>query len=300
MMAFHPTIRPGATLHGEKAAVFLESIKFSHSVFALPFAVIAMLLAAHGWPGAWKAFWIVIACIGARTAAMAFNRVADAKYDARNPRTATRALVTGALSKEFMMGALVGSSLLFFFAAAMLNKTCFYLSPPLLAILFAYSYAKRVTDWSHFILGFALGLAPVGAWIAVRESITLVPVLLSLAVICWVAGFDMIYSCQDAAVDQAEKELHSLPKRFGIAGALATARKTHVAALIFFALFWLTADLGILSGLGIVAIGALLDHQHRLVSPRDLSRVDAAFFTTNGIISVGFMLVVMIDVYFFR
>lgn len=284
---------------GGKAVVFLESIKFSHSVFALPFAIIAMVLAARGWPGAWAVFWIVVACVGARTAAMAFNRVADAEFDARNPRTAGRAMVTGALSREFMMGALIVSSLTFFIAAAMLNSTCLYLAPPVLAILFAYSYAKRVTDLSHFILGFALGLAPVGAWLAIRESVTLTPLLLSLAVICWVAGFDMIYSCQDVDVDRAEKELHSLPKRLGVAGALSIARKTHVAALIFFALFWIVADLGLLSGLGVIAIGALLEHQHRLVRPDDLSRVDAAFFTTNGIISVGFMIIVLIDMLVF-
>lgn len=296
-MSLNPTMRQHAPY---KAAAFLESIKFSHSVFALPFAVIAMLLAAHGWPGAWKTFWIVAACVAARTAAMAFNRVADAEFDARNPRTATRALVTGELSREFMTGALVASSLVFFLSSAMLNSMCLYLSPPVLAILFAYSYAKRVTDLSHFILGFALGLAPLGAWIAVRHSISITPVLLSLAVICWVAGFDMIYSCQDIDVDAKEEDLHSIPKKFGVAGALEIARKTHVAALIFFVLFWFAADLGMLSLLGIAAIGALLDHQHRLIHPRDLSRVDAAFFTTNGIISVGFMIVVMIDVFYFR
>ncbi|MCC6546490.1 UbiA family prenyltransferase [Candidatus Sumerlaeota bacterium] len=291
---------PDDAVRGDRIVLFLESIKFSHSVFALPFAVIAMVLAAHGWPGSWKTFWIVVACVGARTAAMAFNRVADADFDARNPRTAGRALVTGALSVQFMMGALIVASLTFFLAAAMLNETCLYLAPPVLAILFAYSYAKRVTDWSHLVLGFALGLAPIGAWLAVRESISLVPLLLSIAVICWVAGFDMIYSCQDVEVDKTEKELHSIPKKLGVAGALAMARRVHVASLIFFALFWLAADLGILSGLGVIAIGALMEHQHRLVNPRDLSRVDAAFFTANGIISVGFMLVVIFDISFFR
>ena len=277
--------------------VFLESIKFAHSVFALPFALIAMLVAAGGVPGLWTLFWIVVACVAARTAAMTFNRLADREFDARNPRTANRALVSGELSSEFMVGMVAGASLLFVFSAAMLNRTCFLLSAPVLAVLFGYSLTKRFTDFSHLFLGLALGLAPLGAWIAVRETFALTPLMLSIAVMLWVAGFDILYSCQDYDVDREEEQLHSLPKRLGIAGSMTLAQKLHGMSLVFLFFFWWLSGLGVLTLLGILAIGGLLVSQHRLVRPDDLSRIDAAFFTTNGVISIGFFLVVLIDLF---
>lgn len=276
----------------KKISVFLESIKFSHTVFALPFALVSMLSAAGGLPSLSVFFWIVIACVFARTAAMAFNRLADRQFDARNPRTQSRALVTGELSTSFMAGALALSSALFVLAAAMLNETCFFLSFPTLAVLLGYSLTKRFTNYSHYFLGLALGLAPLGAWIAVREDIAWTPVILSLAVIFWVAGFDILYSCQDVEIDRTERELHSAPKRYGVAGAMRLARWSHAAALALFFSFWAAAGLGVMGLAGVIAIGALLSYQHRLVSPRDLSRIDAAFFSANGAISLTFLALV--------
>lgn len=280
-----------------KVFIFFETIKFSHSVFALPFALVAMLVAANGVPGLWTLFWIVIACVFARTAAMCFNRLVDREFDARNPRTEGRALVTGELSTQFAINAFLGTSIGFIFSAAMLNRTCFLLAVPTLAILCGYSLTKRFTNLSHYFLGIALGLAPIGAWIAVREDIRLTPLLLSLGVLLWVAGFDILYSCQDHDVDSTSEELHSVPKKHGIAVAMEIAKRTHAAAVIAFLLFWMWAwPLGLPSLLAIGGIAVLLKHQHDLVRPDDLSRIDAAFFTTNGIISLGFFFVVLLDV----
>lgn len=280
----------------QRLMVFLESIKFSHSLFALPFALVALLLAAGGLPSLWVLFWVVVACVAARTAAMSFNRLVDRDIDARNPRTARRPTVTGLVSPQTLVLAIVAGSLVFIFAAAMLNRLAFILSVPVLVVLFFYSLTKRVTHLSHLFLGLALGLAPLGAWIAVTGSFAAVPVVLSLAVLFWVAGFDVLYSCQDYEADRRETGLHSLPKKLGIAGAMDIAFRLHGASLLFFLLFWLVSPLGLLSLLGVLGVGLLLDYQHRLVHPGDLSRIDAAFFTTNGMISLGFFLVVMLDV----
>ncbi|MBI1291618.1 4-hydroxybenzoate octaprenyltransferase [bacterium] len=279
-----------------RLSTFLEAIKFSHSVFALPFALVAMVVAANGIPSLWTITFIVIACVAARTAAMAFNRIADRRFDARNPRTAKRALVTGELTVGFMWKALLASAGVFFFAALMLNGTCFLLSPPTLAILLAYSYMKRVTPLAHIFLGLALGLAPIGAWIAVTESIAWAPVWLALAVLTWVAGFDVLYSCQDYDVDRAEKALHSIPKRLGIAGAMRFAAGLHIVAAILFFIFWWSAGLGTVALCGVFFIALLLQRQHAIVSPNDLSRIDAAFFTLNGYIAIGFFAMVLMDV----
>jgi 4-hydroxybenzoate polyprenyltransferase len=279
-----------------RIGTFLEAIKFSHSVFALPFALVAMLVAADGLPSLWVMCFIVMACVAARTAAMAFNRIADRSFDARNPRTAKRALVTGELSLRYMWQALAVSSLVFFFAALMLNRTCFLLSPPTLAILLAYSYMKRVTSLAHVFLGLALALAPLGAWIAVTESLAWAPVWLALAVLAWVAGFDVLYSCQDYDVDRRESALHSIPKRLGVAGAMWFAARLHIVAVLLFLVFWWTAGLGIWAFAGVAFIALLLQRQHSIISPGDLSRIDAAFFTLNGYIAIGFLILVGIDV----
>jgi 4-hydroxybenzoate polyprenyltransferase len=281
----------------------LEMIKFEHSVFALPFALVGALLAiregaAHGGPGfAWPPgravlrpiVWIIVAMVAARSAAMTMNRIADLSYDARNPRTMGRALVTGALSVGFAWAFLTAASALFVFSAWELNRLAFALSPLALATLFFYSYTKRFTAWSHLMLGFCLGISPVAAWIAIRGSIDARMLLLCAAVTLWVGGFDVLYACQDVEFDRAAG-LHSIPKRYGIRAALATARGMHavVAAL----LAWLAASFHLPwpAWVGICVVAALLVYEHSLVKPADLSRLNAAFFTVNGYISILFLL----------
>ncbi len=276
-------------------------IKFSHSVFALPFALVAMLVAAGGIPAAIVIFWIVMACVAARTAAMCFNRIADRDIDARNPRTAKRELVTGKVNLAFAWQALLVSSLLFFFSAYMLNWTCLILSPFVLGILLVYSYMKRITSLVHWFLGFALACAPLGAWIAITESIAWTPVFLGLGVLFWVAGFDILYSCQDFWIDRKEKGLFSVPKAFGLAKAMTIAQRSHALALLFFFLFWVTADgLGVVTLVMLLIIGLVMLYQHSLVSPRDLSRLDAAFFSANGFISLALLAAVSFDLLMFR
>lgn len=269
-------------------STFLEMIKFAHSVFALPFALIAMLVAADGWP-AWGGFvWIVVAAVAARTAAMCFNRIADRSFDAANPRTARRALVTGELSMAFAVGALIVSTTVFYLAAAMLNPLCLLLATPCLAVLLGYSLLKRVTDFTHFGLGVALGLAPVGAWMATTGGLAWAPVILGAGVMLWVAGFDLIYSCQDAEIDRADERLHSLPKRLGVAGALRLAERLHVGALAALLCFYVTVapPLGIGFGVALLASGAMMVRQHGLVRPGELGAVNKAFFECNAAISV--------------
>lgn len=280
----------------KKLKTFLEAIKFSHSIFALPFALLAMMLAAHGWPRAGKVFWIIVACVAARTAAMCFNRLVDRDVDARNPRTKTRALVTGALQPEEMILALIASAIVFVIASGMLNYTCLLLSPWALLIVLAYSFAKRFTNYSHFILGLALAIAPIGGWIAITGHFAIVPLVLGFGVLFWVAGFDILYACQDYDVDRRDPGLHSIPKMLGLRNALIFARKAHLVAFISFLLVWLLSDLSWLFLLGVLGAGALMWKQHNLVSPRDLSRINAAFFTMNGIISVGLFLLGALDI----
>ncbi|MBX3729062.1 MAG: putative 4-hydroxybenzoate polyprenyltransferase [Candidatus Sumerlaeia bacterium] len=281
-----------------KLTTFLEMIKFSHSVFALPFALIAMLVAAGGVPRAAVVFWIVVAVVAARTAAMCFNRIADRDVDARNPRTQGRALVTGELSLTFAWGVLFASVGVFLLAAGMLNYVCLLLAPPCLAVLLGYSVTKRFTSWSHVVLGVALGLAPLGAWLAVRGAPGLFPLLLGAGVALWVAGFDVMYSCQDYEVDRADPTLHSMPKRLGVAGALDRARRFHAVALTLFVLAWWVGSppLGLPFLLALAGVGGLMVYQHGLVHARDLSRLDAAFFTTNGAISLGLLAVAWLDI----
>ncbi len=242
----------------KKLSTFLEAIKFSHSIFALPFALLAMTLAANGWPSFGKVFWIIVACVAARTAAMSFNRVIDRDVDARNPRTKTRALVTGALTPEEMILALIVSAIVFVVAAGMLNYTCLLLSPWALLILFAYSFAKRVTNYSHFLLGLALAIAPIGGWIAITGHFALVPVVLGFGVLFWVAGFDILYACQDYDVDRRDPGLHSIPKMLGLRNALVFAKKAHLVAFISFLVVWMLSDLGWLFLLGVLGAGVLM------------------------------------------
>ena len=280
----------------------LEMIKFEHSVFALPFALTGALLAFRemhltGRMFAGKLLWIVIAMVGARSAAMAFNRILDADIDARNPRTRARHLPAGILSTGFAWGFIVVSVLVFLLAARALNPLCLKLAPLALAVLFFYSFTKRFTTFSHLILGFSLGIAPAAAWIAVAGALDPRILWLTAAVTFWTAGFDIIYSCQDYEFDQQEG-LFSLPRQFGIGGALWIARVFHVAMIGCLIALAVTFQLGWLSLAGIAAIVLLLAYEHSLVKADDLSRVNAAFFTVNGYVSVLFFLFWAADIYF--
>jgi len=272
----------------------LDMIKFEHSVFALPFALTGALLAfresgfavSEIW---WKLGWIVVAMVGARSAAMAFNRLVDAEIDARNPRTRLRQLPAGLLSRGFAWGFVVVSSAVFFLAAGQLNRLCLRLAPVALAILFFYSFTKRFTSFSHLVLGFSLGIAPAAAWIAVRGALDPRILWLTAAVTFWTAGFDLIYACQDYEFDCAE-DLFSLPRVLGIRGALMMARALHLLMVFCLLALVYSLHLGAIALAGVGAVVALLIYEHSLVRADDLSRVNAAFFTMNGCVSVLFFL----------
>jgi 4-hydroxybenzoate polyprenyltransferase len=271
----------------------LEMIKFEHSVFALPFALTGALLAAratyHGWPSLRQILWIVAAMVAARSAAMTMNRIVDLRYDRENPRTKQRALATGALSLQFAWFFTVVAVAVFLLAAWQLNPLALKLAPLAIAILFFYSYTKRFTNWSHLFLGLALGISPAAAWIAVTGGLDPRMLILCAAVTLWVGGFDVLYACQDVAYDQLAG-LYSVPKKFGIANALLIARAMHIGVIAL--LTWLAFSFGLpwpaWAGIGVVA--TLLGYEHSLVKADDLSKLDAAFFTVNGYISMLFLL----------
>ncbi|MBK8312946.1 MAG: UbiA family prenyltransferase [Acidobacteria bacterium] len=280
--------------------ITLEMIKIEHTLFALPFAFLGAVLAARGLPSLNRIFWIIAAMVGARSAAMAFNRLVDRKYDAENPRTSTRAIPAGMLSVQFVALFTIASTVLFFTAALMLNRLTLILSPVALGSVLLYSYTKRFTPLSHLVLGWCLSISPTGAWIAVRGAIdSPVPLLLSLAVMLWTAGFDIIYACQDYEYD-VRAGLRSIPQRFGIARALRISRALH--ALMFLALLWIYFLTGLhwIGLLGIIATAALLIHQHSLVRPDDLSKLNAAFFTTNAFVSVILFVTVAADIFLIK
>jgi 4-hydroxybenzoate polyprenyltransferase len=271
----------------------LEMIKFEHSVFALPFALTGALLAArstaHGWPTFQQILWIVVAMVAARTAAMTVNRIVDLRYDKENPRTKMRALATGALSVSFAWIFCAVAVALFFVAAWQLNPLALKLAPLAIAVLFFYSFTKRFTNWSHLFLGLALGISPAAAWIAITGGLDWRIVILCGAVTLWVGGFDVLYACQDVEFDR-EAGLFSMPKRFGIARALLIARSMHVGVVVL--LSWLAASFGLPwpAWAGIVVVAALLGYEHSLLKANDLSKLNAAFFTVNGYISMLFLL----------
>jgi len=276
-------------------------IKFEHSVFALPFALTGALLAWQdaGFPRqglAGKLLWIVIAMVAARSVAMAFNRVLDADIDARNPRTKSRHLPAGLLSRRFAWGFIVLWAIVFFFAAGMLNTLCLRLAPVALGIVMVYSFTKRVTSLSHLVLGFSLGIAPAAAWIAIRGALDVRILWLTAAVTLWTAGFDIIYACQDYAFD-VHSGLYSIPKRLGIAGALWVSRLFHIGMLASLIFLIRSFHLGAVAWLGIIAVAGLLAWEHRLVHADDLSRIDAAFFTMNGYVSVIFFVFWAADIF---
>ncbi|HUO60821.1 MAG TPA: UbiA-like polyprenyltransferase [Candidatus Acidoferrales bacterium] len=273
--------------------ITLEMIKWEHSFLTLPFGLTGAVLAAHGIPALRQLLWILVALVSARSAAMAFNRLADAEIDAGNPRTKSRAIPAGHLSRQFVLGFVAVSSAIFLLAAWMLNPLSFYLSPLALLIICGYSYTKRFTRWAHLFLGLAMGIAPTAAWIAVRGTFDARTLILTMAVMFWGAGFDVLYSCQDYDSD-CRAGLHSVPRFFGIAGALRVARVFHVIAFAFFAWMIVAFSLGAIGVAGVVITGLLLVYEHSLVHANDLSRLNAAFFTTNGLISMlllGFVLV---------
>jgi 4-hydroxybenzoate polyprenyltransferase len=274
-------------------------IKWEHSIFALPFALTAVLLAAHGLPG-WRTIgWILVAMVAARSAAMAFNRWADADLDANNPRTSNRAIPAGLLTRQFVFGFTCIAALVFVLAAGELNFFTLCLSPVVLLVLFSYSYMKRITRWSHLVLGLSLGLAPSAAWIAVRGSLDPRILVLTAAVTLWAGGFDVLYACQDYEHDRAAG-LHSLPQATSIATAFWAARAMHLAMLGLLAWFGWLFHFRALGWLGIAAVGLLLAYEHSLVSPRDLRRLNAAFFTMNGVIAMVFMGFVAADLWLRR
>jgi len=274
-------------------------IKWEHSIFALPFALCGAMLAAGGTPTGHQLFWIVVAMVSARSAAMAFNRVADAAIDATNPRTRFRALPRGALSPAFVTTFVLAACAVFILAASQLNRLALMLSPGALAVVLLYSYTKRFTRWSHLVLGFALGIAPAAAWIAVRGSLDPRILLLTAAVTFWVAGFDVLYACQDYDFDR-EADLHSVPRYFGIHWALIVARVFHILMLGLLVTLVIAFGLGKLAIAGVVVVGLLLSYEHSLVSPDDLSKLNAAFFTMNGVISVVFFAFVAADLLLLR
>jgi 4-hydroxybenzoate polyprenyltransferase len=279
-----------------KTRITLEMIKWEHSIFALPFALTAVLLAANGHPG-WRTLgWILLAMVAARSAAMSFNRWADADLDAANPRTRMRAIPAGLLTRQFVLAFTVAAAVVFLIAAGELNRLALALSPIILLVLFGYSYMKRITRWSHLVLGLALGLAPSAAWIAVRGSLDPRIVVLTGAVTLWAGGFDVLYACQDFEHDRSVG-LHSLPQSKGVAVAFWAARVMHLAMLALLVWFARLFDFRLAGWMGVVAVALLLGYEHSLVSPRDLRRLNAAFFTMNGVIAMVFLVFVAADIW---
>jgi 4-hydroxybenzoate polyprenyltransferase len=284
-------LRPSGVAQGlpAKLQTTLEMIKFEHSIFALPFALVAAMLAVHGWPTWGQVFWLVVAMIGARSAAMTFNRIADRKIDALNPRTRMRALPAGRLTLSFAAGFTVLSCVVLAMAAWELSPLAFKLSPLAIAVLLLYSYTKRFTLLSHLVLGIADGLAPIAAWIALRNGVSLSVLLLGAAVAFWVGGFDLIYACQDIEFDR-RIGIHSVPQRFGVATALYGSIACHIVMVALLAGVMRIENLGWLAAAGLILMAALLSYEHWIVRPSDLSRLNAAFFNVNSYISLLFFL----------
>ncbi len=274
----------------DKLKTTLEMIKFEHTLFALPFAFLGAILASNGLPSWWQILWITVAMFGARSAAMTFNRIVDRDIDAKNPRTANRELPSGKLSVGFAWVFLYVSIGIFLLASYSLNWLTFALSPVALLFVLGYSYAKRFTAFAHLILGIALAISPSAAWIAVRGALdSELPILLSVMVLMWTAGFDVLYACQDYEFDR-KSGLRSIPARFGIKNSLWIARLFHAQSFVVLILVYLVSELGYLALAGVIAVGCLLIYQHTLVKPNDLSKMNAAFFTTNAFVSVILLL----------
>ncbi|MCS6918555.1 MAG: putative 4-hydroxybenzoate polyprenyltransferase [Fimbriimonadales bacterium] len=279
---------------GRKVRIFLEAIKFEHTIFALPFAMLSLLYAAEGIPEARVVGWILVAMVASRTAAMAFNRIADRDIDALNPRTQGRALPAGLLTPRQMASATTVAALVFLYAAWQLNGICFALAPVALAIVLGYSYSKRFTPLAHYWLGLSLGIAPSAVWLAVRGTLEPAPLWLSLGVALWVAGFDILYSLQDEAFDRAHG-LRSLPQTLGAARAILVSRLSHALCIGAFLMGGRLLGAGGWFFAGVAFAAAMLAYEQSLVKPNDLSRIDVAFFTLNGYVSIGLFLFAVLD-----
>lgn len=277
-----------------KVRIFLEAIKFEHTIFALPFALLSLLYAAEGIPSARVVGWILVAMVSARTAAMAFNRVADRVIDALNPRTHTRALPAGLLTTQQMSAAMLVSVLVFLYVAWQLNWVCFALAPVALVVILGYSYSKRFTPLSHYWLGLSLGIAPSAVWIAVRGTLEPAPVWLTLGVALWVAGFDILYSLQDEAFDRAHG-LRSLPQTLGGARAIVVSRISHALCVGAFLVGGVALRAGAWYYIGVAFAALMLAYEQSLVKPHDLSRLNVAFFTLNGYVSIGLFVFALLD-----
>jgi 4-hydroxybenzoate polyprenyltransferase len=274
---------------------YTELVKFEHSIFALPFALTGMLLATPShWPAPLTYLWVLLAMIGGRTAAMALNRIIDRDIDRLNPRTKDRAIPAGRIKVSHAIILTVGSLLLMVLAVLQLPVICIYLLPVAILVIIGYSYTKRFTIASHFVLGFVLGSAATGGWLAVSGKLTIPAVLLGLAVILWTAGFDIIYSTQDMTFD-AEQNLHSLPAKIGLGPALMVSRLCHLLAVVLLAAIAIFVPLGLFYWLAVFFTGALLFYEHSLISARDLSKVNVAFFNINGFVSIGILIFIMLD-----
>lgn len=279
--------------------VVLEMIKIEHTLFAMPFALMGAMLAARGMPTGRQVFWIIMAMVGARSAAMAFNRLIDREIDARNPRTKNRALPAGLVSPGFVAGFTLAAAGMLILASAMLNPLALALSPVALLIVFFYSLTKRFTHWSHAFLGVALSISPIGAWVAVRGSLELTPLLLGAAVVCWLIGFDTIYALQDVEFDRAEG-LHSLPVKFGPANALWIARASHVLMIAFLAAMGGVDGRGAVYFAGVTLAATLIFVEHAIIRPDDLRRLNIAFFNLNSFVSAGLLAFTAADIYLTR
>lgn len=290
------TLLPIASRPSPKIKIFLDMIKFSHTIFALPFALTSAFIASNGLPEFRKFFWIIVAMVSARTGAMSFNRLVDMHIDAKNPRTKDRPLPKGLISKSAVIFYTIISFLILILSAYMLNKLCFYLSPVAIFILTGYSLTKRFTHFSHLVLGLALAGAPLGAWIAIKGVVELLPVILSCAVLFWVAGFDILYALQDYEFDKKEG-LHSIPVKFGIKKSIIISRIFHILMVLLLTYIYFLGKFGLIYLIGIVVISALLIYEHSLVKENDLSKLDIAFFNMNGYISVLFFIFTVIDLY---
>ena len=278
----------------EKIRIILEMIKFPHTVFALPFAIAGVILAADGIPSWNKLFWVIVAMVGARSGVFGLNRLIDKKIDAKNPRTMNRALPRGLIREREVVGFVIFSFLLFLLAAFMLNPLCVKLYPVALTILFVYSFMKRFTWATHLVLGLAIGIAPVGAWIAISGNIRAPALILSLAVISWVAGFDIIYACQDVDFDR-KSGLYSIPQWLGIKRSLKVAMCFHLVTVILLILLYFYSNLSFIYLIGVAITLILLIYEHSIISEADLSRIGIAFFNVNAVVSISILFFIFID-----
>ncbi|BBO18532.1 4-hydroxybenzoate octaprenyltransferase [Candidatus Brocadia pituitae] len=280
----------------KKITSILDLIKFSHTIFSFPFAVMSAFLAADGMPGLKQLLLIFAALIAARSAAMAFNRLVDTSYDIHNPRTAYRVALQKKIGRGSVWIFTILCVMLFIACAWLLNQLAFFMAPLAILIIFGYSYTKRFTHFSHFVLGLALGLSPIGAWVGIQGALTTTPFLLALAVVLWTAGFDIIYACQDMEHD-VKSGLYSIPKKLGIKGALILSAVLHLFMVGVLLVVSRYTELGLMYTIGVGIVAILLIYEHALVRPKDLSKINTAFFTVNGIISVGLMGVTLLDIF---